>query len=124
MPRIARGLGDGQIYHVINRGNGKQLVFHKAGDYRAFLDLILEARELHPIKLLAYCLMPDHFHFLLQPEKGEHLSKWMQWVMTSHVRRYHQHCSTSVSLTFLPCWYIVLAGLWPRGTQYNCPITP
>jgi len=45
MPRIARGLSDGLIYHVINRGNGKQQVFHKEGDYRAFLDLMQEGKE-------------------------------------------------------------------------------
>jgi hypothetical protein len=45
MPRIARGLSDGLIYQVINRGNGKQQVFHKEGDYRAFLDLMQEGKE-------------------------------------------------------------------------------
>ena len=87
MPRIARGLSDGLIYHVINRGNGKQQVFHKEGDYRAFLDLMQEGKESYGLKLLAYCLMPNHFHLLVRPEKGEELSRWMQWLMTSHVRR-------------------------------------
>jgi len=95
MPRIARGLGDGLIYHVLNRGNGTQEVFHKEGDYKAFLKLLQKARESYPVKLLAYCLMPNHFHLLMQPEKGEDLSRWMQWLMTSHVRRYHQHYGTS-----------------------------
>jgi putative transposase len=45
MPRIARGLSDGLIYHVINRGNGKQQVFHKDGDYRAFLNLMQEGED-------------------------------------------------------------------------------
>jgi putative transposase len=95
MPRIARGLGDGLIYHVLNRGNGTQEVFHKEGEYKVFLELLQKARESYPVKLLAYCLMPNHFHLLMQPEKGEELSRWMQWLMTSHVRRYHQHYGTS-----------------------------
>lgn len=95
MPRIARGLSDGHIYHVLNRGNGKQEVFHKEGDYRSFRVLIAEAKEICQVDVLAYCLMPNHFHFLLQPQKANELSKWMQWLMTSHVRRYHRHYGTS-----------------------------
>jgi len=90
MPRVARGLADGLIYHIINRGNGRQQVFHTEGDYRCFVDLMAEGRERYPVKLLAWCLMPNHFHLLVSPERGEDLSRWMQWVMTSHVRRYHR----------------------------------
>ena len=90
MPRVARGLADGLIYHIINRGNGRQQVFHTEGDYRCFVDLMAEGRERYPVKLLAWCLMPNHFHRLVSPERGEDLSRWMQWVMTSHVRRYHR----------------------------------
>jgi len=95
MPRIARGLADGLIYHVINRGNGRQDIFHKSEDYHAFVDLIGEAKEKFSLKLFAYCLMPNHFHLLLSPNKGDDLSRWMQWFMTSHVRRYHQHYHTN-----------------------------
>ena len=47
------------------------------------------------VAIWAYCLMPNHFHLLSQPQKAEDLSKWMQWLMTSHVRRYHGHYGTS-----------------------------
>ena len=95
MPRIARGLADGEIYHVINRGNGRQQIFHKPEDYRAFTGLLGEAKDKHPVKLYAYCLMPNHFHLLMSPDTGENLSRFMQWLMTSHVRRYHHHYNTS-----------------------------
>jgi putative transposase len=95
MPRVARGLADGQVYHVLNRGNGRPNVFHKEGDFQAFLDLLGEARKRYGIKLFAYCLMSNHFHLLLQTEKGDELSRCMQWLMTSHVRRYHRHYGTS-----------------------------
>lgn len=83
------------IYHVINRGNGRQDVFHKDDDFRAFVKLLGEAKVKHPVKLLGYCLMTNRFHLLLSPEKAEDLSKYMQWLMTSHVRRYHRHYQTS-----------------------------
>ncbi len=95
MPRIVRGLADNIIYHVINRGNGRQEVFHKDKDYEAFMKLIAEAKERYTVKLYGYCLMPNHFHMTVKPEKGEELSKWMQWLMTSHVRRYHRYYGSS-----------------------------
>ncbi|NPV93448.1 MAG: transposase [Firmicutes bacterium] len=94
MPRIARGIGDGLTYHVLNRGNGRQQVFHKEHDYRAFIELMGEAKDRYPVKIFAYCLMPNHFHLVLQPTHGDDLSKWMQWLMTSHIRRYHGHYGT------------------------------
>lgn len=95
MPRVARGLADGLIYHIINRGNGHQQVFHTEGDYHAFVDLMSEAKERHPVKVLAWCIMPNHFHLLVSPERAEDLSRWMQWFMTSHVRRYHRFHKSS-----------------------------
>lgn len=91
MPRIARGLVGGFIYHVINRGNFKQQVFHKKKDYSVFIKLMDEAKSRYRVEILAYCVMPNHFHMVLKPDHGDELSKYMQWLMTSHVRRYHRH---------------------------------
>ena len=95
MPRILRGLVDGLTYHVLNRGNGGQAIFHKDQDYRSFIELMKEAKERSSVKVFAYCLMPNHYHLVLQPVRAYELSKWMQWLMTSHVRRYHRHYQTS-----------------------------
>ncbi len=70
-------------------------VFHKEKDYEAFLKLMREAKERYAVKLYGYCLMPNHFHMVVRPGKGEDLSRWMQWLMTSHVRRYHRHYESS-----------------------------
>ena len=91
MPRIPRGQVSGFAYHVINRGNGGATVFQKDGDYRAFLDLLATAKIKHPVMLLGFCLMPNHFHLLVQPKTPEALSAFMQWALTAHVRRYHKH---------------------------------
>jgi putative transposase len=95
MPRVVRGLADSLIYHVLNRGNGRQKVFHKDRDYEAFINLMKQAKERHSVKIFAYCLMPNHFHMVMMPDKGKELSRWMQWLMTSHVRRYHRHYGSS-----------------------------
>jgi putative transposase len=95
MPRTSRRLAGGLIYHLINRGNDKKVVFHKRLDYEAFLDLMAMAKERCPLKLFAYCLMPNHFHFVASPGDGDTLSSWMQWLMTTHVRRYNRHYERS-----------------------------
>lgn len=91
MPRPHRTTGGGICYHVLSRGNDRRAVFRKEGDYAAFLRLMGEANERLSMGVLAYCLMPNHFHLVLRPEADGDLSRWMQWLMTSHVRRYHRH---------------------------------
>jgi putative transposase len=81
----------GHAYHVLNRGNGGATVFHKDGDYTAFLDLLATAKAKDPVKLFGVCLMPNHFHLVVQPATDGALSSFMQWWMTSYVRRYHRH---------------------------------
>jgi putative transposase len=95
MPRSARASVGGICYHVLNRGNAKQDVFHKDADYAAFVKLLAESQEQRPMRLLAYCLMPNHFHLVVWPRADGDLSRWMQWLMNAHVRRYHQHYHTA-----------------------------
>lgn len=91
MSRIARGLLAGQTYHILNRGNGGATVFHKHGDYQAFIELLGSAKARFPVRLFAFCVMPNHFHLVLQVETPGVLGPFMQWWLTSHVRRYRQH---------------------------------
>lgn len=98
MPRTARASAGNYCYHVLNRGNARQEVFHKFDDYAAFLRLMAEANDrvaCAPMRLLAYCLMPNHFHLVLWPREDGDLGRWMQWLLTSHVRRYHRHYGSS-----------------------------
>ena len=95
MPRTARSSRGGYCYHVLNRGNARKTVFHKDGDFAAFVKLLKEAGERTPIRLLSYCLMPNHFHLVVWPPHDGDLSDYMMWLMTAHVRRYHQHYHSS-----------------------------
>ena len=91
MPRTARASGGGVCCHVVNRGNGQAEVFHKEEDYAAFLRLMGEGVARLPMRVLGYCLLPNHFHLVLWPRADGDLSHWMQWLLTAHVRRYHRH---------------------------------
>lgn len=95
MPRTARASAGGVCYHVINRGNGGATVFHGSDEYQAFVALLGEERAPVAMRILAYCLMPNHFHLVLWPFQDGDLSRWMQWLMTAHVRRHHQRHGSS-----------------------------
>lgn len=90
----SRGQVAGHAYHVLNRGNDGATVFHKKGDYSAFLDLLAATKAKYLVMLFGVCLIPNHFHLVVQPATEAALSPFMQWWMTGHVRRYHRHyCS-------------------------------
>ena len=91
MPRASRAAAGGFCYHVLNRGNARAEVFHKDGNYDAFIKIIAEASLRNPMRVLAYCLMSNHFHLALWPAKDGDLSRWMQWLLTTYVRRYQRH---------------------------------
>src|SRR4029078_6222868 len=91
MPRTARTSLGGWCYHVLHRGNARAEVFHKDADYAAFIKLLVEASERLSMRLLGYCLMPHHFHLVLWPHHHGDLRRWMQWLLTAQVRRYHRH---------------------------------
>jgi putative transposase len=95
MPRTARAAVGGMCYHVLNRGNARGQVFHKADDYAAFLKLLPLGVERLPMRILGFCLMPNHFHLVLWPRADGDLGRFMQWLLTSHVRRYHRHYQSS-----------------------------
>jgi len=95
MVRTARASVGGVVYHVINCGNGRTRVFREEEDYQAFINLIGLACDRVVVRVLGYCLMPNHFHLVLWPRGDGDMSRWMQWLMTSHVRRYHRHYRSS-----------------------------
>ena len=84
----------GICFHVINRGNRHGEVFLDDTDYAQFMDLVAKASERTAMRVLAYCLMPNHFHFVLWPRNDGDLSRWMHWLLTSHVRRHHLRYGT------------------------------
>lgn len=94
MPRTSRAIRGGEFYHVLNRGNGKSQVFFDEDDYASFERLIEESVERFGIRILGYCLMPNHFHFIVWPENDEDVPRWMQWLMTSHVARHRKKYDT------------------------------
>jgi len=85
-PRIDVG---GEVYHVINRGNARRQIFYTPADYQHFETLLTDAAEQFSMRILAYVLMPNHWHLVLYPHKEGDLSKFMQWLTLTHTQQYH-----------------------------------
>ncbi len=71
MPRIARNAPGVQVYHVLNRSVGKMHLFSSDADFEAFQRVMIEAHQRHPIRILAYCILSNHWHFVVWPEATE-----------------------------------------------------
>ncbi len=85
----------GIVYHTLNRGNGRNELFHKPEDYSAFERIMTEAMHRCPIRLLAYCLMPNHWHMVLWPREEGEMTEFLRWITLTHSQRLHAHRHTT-----------------------------
>jgi len=68
-------------------------IFRKEADYAAFLKLLVEGKEHAKVELFGFCLMSNHWHLILRPERDEDLAAYLSWVTNTHVKRYRSHYS-------------------------------
>jgi putative transposase len=92
--RVAEG---GVIYHVLNRANVGLTIFDTDQDYATFLGALTETLSRHPMRLLAYCLLPDRFALLLWPRGDGDLSAFMRSLTLTHTQRWHADHRTTGS---------------------------
>ena len=93
MARKPRVEIEGGLYHVITRGNNRQMIFNSKDDYLKMLALLEHQKRKLPFRLYAYCLMPNHIHLLIE-RREDSISRIMQRVLTGysqyHNRRYRK----------------------------------
>ena len=89
MPRASRVDIGGLVYHVINRANARAQIFRTDKDYRLFESALEEAKDLTDMRILVYCLMPNHWHLVLYPRQDGDLQRFMTWLTMTHTRRWH-----------------------------------
>ena len=94
MPRVARVDVGGNAYHVINRAVMRFEIFSAEEDYRLFEDLLETSAEETGMRILAYTLMPNHWHLLLHPVEDGDLGLFMHQLTNSHTRRVHSRTGT------------------------------
>ena len=93
MPRIARIAPGGLIYHVLNRGVGNRALFRSRRDFEVFQRCLIETLDITPMRVLSYCVMSNHWHLVLWPQRNGDLAQFMLRLTTRHVRRWliHRH---------------------------------
>ncbi len=91
MGRPRRAAEGGYVYHVLNRANARMTIFADDGDFEAFENVLAQAVERTRMRLLAYCLMPNHWHLVVWPRKQGELSRFVGWLTLTHTQRWHAH---------------------------------
>jgi putative transposase len=84
-PRIAPG---GLVYHVLNRAAGRLTLFRHDKDFAAFEKTMLQAHRRVPLRILSYCLMSNHWHFVVWPREDGELSAFFRWLANTHAMRW------------------------------------
>ena len=108
MPRIARVVIKDNPHHITQRGNYQQTVFKTDSDYKTYLNWIKEYSQKYHLSILAYCLMPNHVHFIAIPQKEDSLAKTFN---TCHMR-YSQYFNKKRKIR---------GHLW-QGRFYSCAL--
>jgi putative transposase len=80
---------------ALNRATARLAIFDTDDDYAAFERALGQAISRYDMRLLAYCLMPDHFHLVLWPRDDGDLSAFMRWLTMTHTQRWHAHHRTA-----------------------------
>lgn len=88
MPRVARQIADSGFYHVTCRGNGRQLLFEDDEDRRHYVALLENKARSHEVAVLAWCLMDNHVHLLLDDQKNE-VSHMMHGLTTAYAQYFN-----------------------------------
>jgi len=91
MGRPLRAAVGGVIYHVLNRANARRPIFEKPGDFDGFERVIGDAHARVATRILAYCLMPNHWHLVIWPSSDGELTQFMAWLTLTHTQRWHAH---------------------------------
>jgi REP element-mobilizing transposase RayT len=88
----------GHFYHIYNRGVGKQNIFTCANNYLFLLQRIQKYLPLYPINLIAYCLMPNHYHLFLYTEKDGAPASFVQRLFNSYTQAFNRQKGRSGTL--------------------------
>ena len=94
MPRRPRICPAGTCFHVINRAVARLTLFEKQEDYEAFERVLALAHERVNLGIFAYCVMPNHWHFVVCPKTDTQVTDFFRWLTHTHTMRWHAHYLT------------------------------
>ena len=94
MPRRPRICPANTCFHVLNRAVARLPLFEKLEDYEAFERVLEKAFERESLPIYSYCIMPNHWHFVVCPETKNQLTDFFRWLTHTHTIRWHAHHHT------------------------------
>lgn len=97
MARPLRVVEANSVVHVVNRGNERRRLFDRPRDYEDFLGLMDVALDRRPTRILAYVLMPNHWHVVLWPADAGELSQFLHYLTSLHAARFRHTSGTTGS---------------------------
>lgn len=101
MPRRQRLRTAGVIFHAMNRAAKRATIFTTPDDYVLLEQLAFEAQRRFQIRIFCYCVMPNHWHFVLRSDTNGELSRMMHWMTGTHAQRWHRaHESTGTGAVY------------------------
>jgi putative transposase len=89
MARPIRVEFEGAVYHVTARGNERRLIYRDDRDRRRFLETLEEAVQQNGLRVHGYCLMPNHYHLLVETPRGN-LCRSIGWLQTTYSIRFNR----------------------------------
>lgn len=94
MPRTRRYAPPDSVHHVINRGNDRRCLFASPDDFGQFIGLLAWAKAQCPVRVIAYCVMPNHWHLVLWPERSNAMAAFLHRLCTTHSIRWRKSTDT------------------------------
>ena len=87
-----------QYYHIYNRGAHRIDIFRNDADYVFLLKLVKEQAQKCGVSVIAYCLMHNHYHFLLRQDGDTKISKFMQAIFNVYTKAFNSKYELSGTL--------------------------
>jgi putative transposase len=95
MPRISRAIAIGYPHHITQRGNYRQTIFCEEGDYARYVELLARFAPKYGLEIWAYCLMPNHVHFVGVPGHQESMAKTFNTVHMQYAQYFNRKRSAT-----------------------------
>lgn len=90
MPRVPRIHLKTNFFHIMTQGINKSFIFDNPIDIKYYIDIMYKLKEEHNIKIIAYCVMNNHVHVLIETKELKELSKYMQRLNMRYARYYNK----------------------------------
>jgi putative transposase len=86
MPRRKNAFSKGHFYHVYGRGANRERIFFSENNYLYCLELVKKYRQRYGLTVIGYCLMPNHYHFLLRQDGEVSVSRFVGTLFNAYTQ--------------------------------------